>query len=85
LSTVHSSGGSISDAIAAAIKAVELERRIGGMILAGSLEQLGDLLAQSRQDSEALAAYQEARSHADHPVIAARLDRKIATIAAPQQ
>ena len=78
LSTAHSFDGSINDAITAATRAVELQRHIGGMTLVGSLEQLGDLLAQSRQTREALAAYREARPQVDHPVVAARLDRKIA-------
>jgi hypothetical protein len=78
LSTAHSFDGSINDAITAATRAVELQRHIGGMTLVGSLEQLVDLLAQSRQTREALAAYREARPQVDHPVVAARLDRKIA-------
>jgi tetratricopeptide (TPR) repeat protein len=79
LSTVHSYGGRMIEAIEAATRAVELHRDVGGTALLGSLEQLGDLLSQSGQTSEALAAYQEARLVAEHPFVAARLDQKIAS------
>jgi hypothetical protein len=77
LATVHSIDGNITEATAAANQAVKFHRCIGGAILAGSLEQLGDLLSQSKQLGEALVAYREARPLVAHPTEAARLERKI--------
>jgi tetratricopeptide (TPR) repeat protein len=84
LSMVYLHSGSIPEAIAAATRAVELDQHIGGLTLAGSLEQLGDLLAQSKRPSEALSAYEQAKAHVEHPLVAARLDQKIARAEPPR-